>query len=781
MENNKFESNKTSNNDIVSIREILMKYLRKWYWFAIAFIVFLTIGYFYLKITVPTFKVQTTILLRKEDNNLGFSEMAILESMGVSGSSKEVEDEIQVLKSMTLMKNVIKDLAIETEYFEKKGMRYEDTYPNIPIQLIVPPYFNDTVKEDVEFKISPTSKGYKIKYKLGAVKETIIVADLNSPINTAKGKFSFKLGEKFKKGTDYKIITHPIRNLTDTYQQSIIISAVNKKSNAISINTIATNVYKAKSILDKLIELYNLDAILDKNMIATNTKKFVDERLELIKKELLNVELDVENYKKDNNLTDITSEAEIYLKTSSEYNKKLAEIETQINLANYIDAHIKDNRNKYSLIPANLGLKDNTTSGSQDNSLINSISDYNLAILERMKLLRTTNDENPVITQMEDQLKSLRNNILTSISNYLDGLKIAKKDLKGKEAQFANKINKVPTQERKYIEIKRQQEIKQGLFIFLLQKREENALSLASAVPTAKTLDTAYSSVSPIAPKSIIVLALILIFTLLFPIGILYIKDLLNNKIVDKKELKKLINAPYLGSIGINREENRVVVREGKTSAIVETFRMLRTNLQFMLGGNKSPVILITSSISGEGKSFTAINLAMSFALLNKKTVLVGLDIRKPMLSEYMHIAKNKGVSLYLSDPNYKIEDIIVPSGISKSLHVIPAGPIPPNPAELLMSNRLEELITELKNEFEYIIIDSAPIGIVSDTYLLNRVVDNSVYVSRQGYSPKDVTELINEIYDNHKLNNLGVVLNGVDDISAYGNGYYGKTNNYKK
>ncbi len=763
---NKINSNKSSNNDVVNLREIATKYLRKWYWFVISFFVFLSIGYFYLKITVPTFKVQTTILLRKEDNNLGFSEMAILESMGMSGSSKEVEDETQVLKSMTLMKSVIKDLGIETEYFEKKGMRYEDTYPEIPVQLIVPAYFNDTVKEQIEFRISQNSDGYKIHYKSGIFKETIVVKDLKAAINTEKGKFSLKPGNKFKKGVDYKIVSYPIRVLTDIYQQKVIIAAVNKKSNAISINTIAENVYKAKSVLDKLIELYNLDAVVDKNMIATNTKKFVDERLDLIQNDLLNVELDVENYKKDNNLTNLSSEAGIYLQTSSEYNKKLAEIETQINLVNYIDSHIKDNRNQYSMIPSNIGI--------QDNSLIGLISHYNTAILERMKLLRTTNDENPVITQMEQQLKSVRGSILISISNVKDGLKIAKNDLKGKEAQFAGKINKVPTQERKYIEIKRQQEIKQGLYIFLLQKREENALSLASAVPTAKTLDTAYSSTSSISPKIMIVLALILVFTLLFPIGILYIQDLLNNKIVDRKELKRLINAPYLGSIGINKEENKMVVREGKTSAIVEMFRMLRTNLQFMLGGKKSPVILITSSIGGEGKSFTAINLAMSFALLDKKTVLVGLDIRKPMLGEYMHIPKNKGVSLYLSDPNYKIEDIVVPSGISKSLLVIPAGPIPPNPAELLMSSRLEELILELKKEFDYIIIDSAPIGLVSDTYLLNRIVDNSVYVSRQGYSPKEVTELINEIYDNKKLNNLGVVLNSVDDVSNYGNGYYG-------
>ena len=263
--------------------------------------------------------------------------------------------------------------------------------------------------------------------------------------------------------------------------------------------------------------------------------------------------------------------------------------------------------------------------------------------------------------------------------------------------------------------------------------------------------------------------------SLFIPIGIIYVMDLLNNKLTSKKELLKLVKAPYLGSIGINKDTDRVVVREGKITPIVEMFRMIRTNLQFMIGGTKSPVILVTSSIGGEGKSFTAINLAMSFALLNKKVILIGLDIRKPMLGDYMHLAKTKGVSLYLSDPNYKLSDIVIPSGIHTSLQVIPAGPIPPNPAELIMSNRLENLISELKKEYDYIIIDSAPVAVVSDTYLINRVVDLSIYVTRQNYTPKDVTDMINDIHDNNKLNNIGLILNGVDDISGYG--YYASKN----
>lgn len=761
--NNSTNNKTTTYNDLINLREIVIKYLRKWYWFVISVFVCFLIAFLYIKITIPTYQVQSTILLRQDDSNMGFSEMAILESMGMGGTSKEVEDEIQVLKSKTIMMNVIQHLGIQTEYLHKKGLRQIDTYPEIPLELITPVGFNDTLTNTVVLEIKAVSAGYKINFEAGKIKSKYIIKDINETINTPFGALKLKAGKDFSKEDVYTIKTFPIRSITESYSKSVKIATVSKKSNAISISTVAANVTKAKDVINKLVELYNLDAVVDKNMIASNTKKFVDERLVLIENELQSVEQNVENYKKDNQLTNISSEASLFLQSSSEYNKKLAEVETQLNLVSYIESHVKDSKNIYSLIPANLGI--------QDNSLLNLISNYNNVLLERLRLMRTTNDENPVITQMEQQIKIVRSSIIASIASVKDGLKIAKMDILGKENQFNSKIKKVPTQERQYIEIKRQQEIKQNLYLFLLQKREENALTLASAIPTAKTLDAAYSSVVPVAPKMMIIFAITLLLGLFIPVGIIYVLELMNNKITNKKELLRLVKVPYLGSIGISKSQDRVVVREGKTTPIVEMFRMIRTNLQFMIGGTKSPVILVTSSVGGEGKSFTAINLASSFALLNKKVVLIGLDIRKPMLGDYMHIEKNKGISLYLSNPDYKLSDIIIPSGIHSLLKVIPAGPVPPNPAELIMSDRLEELIAELKKEYDYIIIDSAPVGVVSDTFLINRVIDLSIYVSRQNYTPKEMTEIINDIQNNNKLNNMGLVLNGVEEMAGYG--YY--------
>lgn len=753
-----------------NINQFVFKYLKKWWWFVISVVLCLSIAYLYLKITNVQFQVQTTILLRPNQGSSGLLDMSMLEGMGLpSGTSKEVEDEIQVLSSKSIMLKVIRNLGLQTEYFTKNGLRYEELYPTSPVKLLLPASFNDTTKNQLVLKIKRNENGFKIDFKSGEINETYLLPDLKNPFKTPLGLIKLQQISALKENQVIKINTYPYRNLTETYCSNIKITSVNKKSSAINVSTVSAHPRKAQDALNELINLYNQDAIIDKNMIASNTADFVQERLKLISADLLNVELSVENYKKKNSLTDISSEATLFLESSSEYNKKLAELETQLNLVGYIETYVKDNKNKYNLVPANLGI--------EDKSLLELMQEYNKALLERMKIMRTTNDKNPVLTQMEEQLKELRGSIITSIGSIKDGLKIAKNDVLGKNAQFASKIKDVPTQEREFLEIKRQQEIKQKLYLYLLQKREENALSLASTIPSAKTLDASYSSIAPVEPKKMIILLFAFMLGIIIPIGIMYLLEMLNNKISSKKEFKQLVNAPFLGSIVLSKDQERVAVREGKTTPIVEMIRLIRTNLQFMLGGKKSPVILVTSSIGGEGKSFTSINVAMSFALLKKKVVLVGLDVRKPMLGDYMHISKDKGVSLYLSDHEINYSEIVVPSGFHPYLDVIPAGPVPPNPAELLMAQRLDDLIISLKKDYDYIILDSAPVGLVSDTYLLNRLIDNCIFVARQNFTPREMCDLINEIYKKQTLKKMSVILNGTDEKSGYGYGYnYGKS-----
>ncbi|VBB48649.1 Capsular exopolysaccharide family protein [uncultured Paludibacter sp.] len=764
-----------ANMDVVNLRDLLIRYLKKWYWFLLAIIIAFILAFFYLKSTDVKYNIQTTIMLRNDDNTSGGDQMAMLESLGLFNASKSLEDEIQVINSHKIIGQAIDSLELQTEYYEKDGLKYVEKYANLPIKLVIPPYYTDTLKRKIQIYLKEKGGSYIVKFKYGNFRQTYKLSNIQEPFKTPAGELKFQVIKASKEYKKYKILVYPMKNLVASYSSKIQAGAVNKLStNTIKISMVESNVKKAEDFLNKLVELYNLDAISDKNLIATNTARFLTDRLALITQELFTVESDVEKYKKSNSITDISSEASIYLQSSSEYGKKIADLETQLKLIQYIDGYIKNDKNQYSLIPANIGI--------EDQGLVSLIQTYNTAILDRMRLVKTSNENNPALIDLEEQIKALRSNIISSVNNVKSGLVISKNDVTRREMEFNSRIRAVPTQERQFLEIKRQQEIKQNLYLFLSQKREENALALASTAPAARTIDKAYASLAPVSPKKMMIYLVALILGLLVPFLIIYLRDLINNKIEDAKEFQKIVKAPYLGNICISREAERVVVEEGKVTPIVEMFRLIRTNLQFMTASKKSPAILVTSTISGEGKSFISINLAMSFALMKKKVILVGMDIRNPMLGEYMHIPKKNGLTVYLSDDSYQVNDIIMPSGFHNYLDVIPAGPVPPNPSELLMSSRLDELMEELRKEYDYIIVDSAPIGMVSDTYLLSRVVDNSVFVARQDYTPNDSCQLINDIYEEKRLNDMGVVLNGTPATSSYGYGYgYGYGSDYRR
>ncbi len=755
----------TQNIEIINLKEMAIKYLKKWRWFVASTFVTLVIAVLYILSTNTTFTVESTILVREDNNRELFSEMAIVESFGLEGVKKDVEDEMRILGSKTILSEAIRDLDISTEYYVKNKLRYTDVYPSIPLKLIAKYNISDSKPQQVLIlKVQKADRSYRVNLQYGELKEKLMVNDISKPFKTIAGTLKLTPGVDFKENNTYKIIDYPLASITNNFGQSIQINTINKKTNAVKISLVSSNPVKAQAIINKLVELYNLDAILDKNIIASNTKDFVEKRLELLKNELLDVEISVETYKKQNNMTDLSSQGDYFMRTMGEYNKELSRIETQLNLIDYIDKHLNENENKYSLIPANLGL--------QDAALQSLIKNYNDALLQRLKISRTSNSMNPLVTQLEEQISTMRSSIITSIASVSDGLKISKRDLKKKESQFTGKIKEIPTQEREYIDIKRQQEIKNDLYIFLLQKREENALALASTIPSAKTLDKAYLVPEPVGPKKMIILLIALIIGMVIPIAIIYILDLFDQTIKDKKELQRLTKVPYVGSISNAKENEKVVVGEAKTTAIAEMFRLIRTNLLFMLSNKPSHVILITSAGSGEGKSFTAINLALSFALTNKKVLLVGLDIRKPALGEYLNVSEKSGITHYLSNESLTTDDITLKSDLHKNLNIILSGPVPPNPTELLMSYRLDEMIEELREKYDYIILDSAPLGIVSDTYLLNRLSDNVLFVCRQNYTPREATELINEVYQKGNLNGMGLILNGVDKESEYGYGY---------
>jgi capsular exopolysaccharide synthesis family protein len=523
--------------------------------------------------------------------------------------------------------------------------------------------------------------------------------------------------------------------------------------------------------------MYNRDTNNDKNVVGVKTEQFINDRIAIISGELGSTEQELESYKRRSGLTDLKQDAQVYLQENSEYEQKRIENATQINLINYLQEYVQNPANKESVIPANVGL--------QDMSLATLINSYNDQVLERDRLLRTSSPNNPVIQNLNTSIKAQHANVINSIASVRNGLLIAKQDIERQAGKYNVRIEQAPEQERILTNISRQQEIKSGLYLMLLQKREENSITMAATADNAKIIDAPLADGAPVSPKKQMILLIALVLGVVIPAGVIYVMDLLQFKIGTRHDVEKLTTMPILGEIPLQAETdgNRtIVVRENENNMMAETFRSLRTNLQFMLGSEDHKVILFTSTSPGEGKTFTSVNLAVSLALLGKKVVLLGLDIRKPRLAEHFGFShKLEGITKYLSGGTNDIFSLLTDSGVTENLQVLPAGMVPPNPAELLASPRLEKAIEALKEKFDYVLLDTAPVALVTDTLIAGRVADLSVYVCRSEVTHKSDFELVNEIRKERKLPHMALVVNAVNlESKRYGYGYgYGKYGKY--
>ena len=535
-----------------------------------------------------------------------------------------------------------------------------------------------------------------------------------------------------------------------------------------------------QDFINQLLEMYNRNTNNDKNEIAQKTAEFIDERISIISKELGSTEADLETFKRDAGITDLTSEAQIALAGNAEYEKKSVENRTQISLVNDLRKYLRGN--EYEVLPSNVGL--------QDAALIGAIERYNEMLVERKRLLRTSTENNPAIVNLDTSIRAMKANVQATLEGTLQGLMITKSNLDREASRYSRRISNAPGQERAYVSIARQQEIKAGLYLMLLQKREENAIALAATANNAKIIDEAIADDTPVSPKRSMIYLIALVLGVGIPVGIIYLIELTKFKIEGRADVEKLTSVPIIGDIPLTDEKNdkngSIAVFENKNNLMSETFRNIRTNLQFMLD-NDQKVILVTSTVSGEGKSFVSANLAISLSLLGKKVVIVGLDIRKPGLNKVFHLSnKEKGITQYLSNPETDLMELVQPSDINKNLFILPGGAVPPNPTELLARNGLDKAIEILKQNFDYVIMDTAPIGMVTDTLLVGRVADLSVYVCRADYTHKAEYTLINVLAIEKKLSKLCTVINGVDLKKRkygyyYGYGKYGKYYGYGK
>lgn len=768
-------SNQAKNTNEIDLKAVLHHVLAKWYWFVLFVGLAVAGGVWYFVHTTPKFTTSASVMLRqKEEGNLTDQLMAF-STMGL-GTNRMAEDELVVFSSNDLIESVVTKLDLWEEYYYKQEYKWQQQLDHPMITARYLHLTDEAERQTFSIKIVRHEEGYKITYKMGYhIPHSIEVPNLSAPIELPEGRIRLQVHKPIAVGEMYRIVHNSRAGAIAKYRTLLSVSLYKSESNIIQLSLTSVCPQRDSRFLTTLIEQYNTNALLDKNMLATNTADFIDSRLSIITTELTDAEAAVEQYKREHKIADLSTEAQLFLEGSSDEQKKMAEVQTQIELVDYIQRFISDETNSFSLIPANICIDDPT--------LTKFIADYNEMLLQRMHLLSTAMEDNPMVAQLDEQLAVMRENILTSIGTVRAALAITHDNLKRRETDFLSRIENVPTQEREYVQVKRQQALKENLYLLLYQKREENALMLAASSTPTKLIDAPRTDPTTGKPKLLMLIIVAVFLGVMMASALVYVLSFFDNKIHDVKEYEQLIDAPCVGQIITNSRGKHIAIREGEVTASAELFRLLRTNLRFLLPSDaKSSVVLVTSCINGEGKSYVSSNMALSLAILGKKVALVGLDIRKPMLAQYFGLSNHGCLTSYLCEDEYTVDDVIVPGVEHPNLDLIPCGVIPPNPGELLLSERLDALFVELRQRYDYIIVDSSPLAMVSDTLLLDRISDITIMVSRAGYTPIEMIDFINQLVEQKRMKNMACVLNGIKSSRAgYGYGYgYGAANKKK-
>ncbi len=751
-----------NNQNEIDVRKVVRVVLEHWWWFAIGVAFFLLLGVAYYVRKSPSWTTDASIMLRQGD--MMSEKMDPMAMLGLGGNA-QTEDELVVFSSRGLIAQSIDALNLWEYSFVKDGVRWKGEFRNPALTIDYIRLTEDASLSPFTVTVKATKSGYKVKTKLGYfTRSTSRVETLDEPIETAVGTIRIHANRPLSQDTTYKVVHKRHELVVSDYRQLLKVAQHKKESNIIDLAMKSPMPDRDKAFLYQVIEQYNMNALVDKNMIASNTAAFIDERLRIITEELGDAEKAVSEYKEKNNIAHLETQAQLYLHASRAEQSAIAEIETQLSLVDYVDEFLRDDTKRNNLIPANIGIT--------DASLGSSLSQYNALLLQRMRIQRTATDSNPVVEQLDQQLSSMRQNIIATIRSVRESLQIRLNGLQAQESKINRQIKNAPEQEREYVRVVRDLKIKEKLYLFLYEKREENSLMLAATTIPAKILDMPQRDVRSRSPQLRNLLIICLFFGLMIPAGLLYLYKLFNDKIDDVKEYEQRFKAPVLGQIVENSRHAHIAIREGESTVSAELFRLIRTNLRFMLPAEtKAPVILVTSSINGEGKSYVSSNTALSLALLGKKVALVGLDIRKPMLATYFNLNTKGHLTDYLAEPDVTIDDIIVPSGEHKNLDLIPCGAIPPNPSELLQTERLDALFAELRKRYDYIIVDTAPVALVSDTFLLDRIADMTIFVCRYKYTSMEMIDYINQVVEQKRMHNVAGVLNGVKGLRA-GYGY---------
>jgi tyrosine-protein kinase Etk/Wzc len=758
-----FTEGKESNFDL---KAEIYKYLAFWKWLILGILIGGFIAFMYNRYTIPKFRSESTLMILKNDQN---NVSGILPSGGGGGSSiiqledNSLENQIVSLKSKRIVKKVVEELNFNVSYFIEGNVITTEAYKSSPyvIKFISPDSLVHSVNKtflissysQTSYKLVEESSQFSNIYKYD---ELVSLDGLKFKITSNQSKFL----SPSEMGNTVKINIRPLESVAGRYISKLEIGPKGKAMDILSLSLIDEESEKSEDFLNSLMYHFNADGVADKRQVALSTTEFIQERLEIITQELDSVEGGIAAFKSENEFMSVDSGAEKYINKSNNAEDGIFDLETQMIIINSIREFI-ESKKPYILLPSNLGIKDSNISGL--------ISSYNSLVLERNEYLNTSTPQNPVVINLTSQLDATRANLLENIESSVISLKIKLTELNKLEAQSQSKFSTFPGLEKSMRGIERQQKIKEELYLFLLQRREEAAIAFAVTSPVAKIIDPAYTLGSPVDPKPSLILAGGLVLGLILPLGILFVVFMLDTKVHHKGDLNVLTrNIPFLGEIPKITDGANEVIQLNDRSPLAESFRILRTNLAYLIKPKKeetAEIIYVTSTIKGEGKTFISYNLAKTLATTNKKVVLIGADIRNPKLHRYTEESglEVKGLSDYLHNYDIRPEQIVINSNEDIQVDMILSGSIPPNPAELFMSDRMKDLYNNLKQNYDFIIVDTAPTMIVTDTLLISPLADTTLYVTRAGYTDKKLLDFPKDLKDQGKLKGLAIVLNDVD------------------
>ena len=791
MENTYTEdrSDYQNKDKVVNLKQFLYLCLSNWQWFVISIIICLGLAFLYIMHAAPTYKRNALVMIRtNDDGNSMSANTAMLQDLGINNGNTPVENEIAIIGSPDLMREVVRRLNLNTSYTTREGIRTVDLYGStLPVTVEMP----DLPEQDyASFRLRLQSDGDFTITDLKRLKKKFdrapIHGRLGVPVNTPLGRIIVnpaKGFDKMAKGSEMTVNVSrtSVRSAATGYAKALKTTVDKKMDNVVELSLTGPSIEKTTDILNTLIAAYNDSWMMDKREMANSSSEFIDERIQVLQQELGDVDHDISRFKSNNMLPDVTAAAQLYMTQASKGEEDLRQLENQEYMLRYVRNSLRDTKNGYKPLPSSLGVI-NAPALSQQ------LVQYNTRVSERNSLASQSSDNNPLLATMDAELDASRHALIATMDNEIAAVQEQIKTQHAMMGKAKSQIASNPNQARYLLSVERQQKVKEELYLFLLQKREENQLNQALSSSNTRMIRSTDGPDDPVAPRKAIILLLAFVCGLAIPAGLIYLKEANVTVVRNRKDIAGLSipfagELPYDGkakksfsSAGRHQDMAVVAVKANSRNVINEAFRVIRTNLEFMRGRDTKPqVVMVTSAFPGSGKTYITFNLAKSFAIKGKKVLVIDMDLRKASLSKYGDDHKY-GIADYLADRIRNINDVIQPVKDTTDMWLIPVGTLPPNPTELLVSNRLPELLDELRKHYHHIFIDCPPVEVVADSSIIGSVADSTLFIVRAGLFPLEMTDVLEKYYADNKFPNMSVILNGTiydgKGVNSYRKGY---------